>query len=421
MAPLSSTPNSRSLVTVRRILPLLVCLAWGLFLLVPSVQAADGDQPATDAAAPTTPPTAAEIQAWIDQLDSDKFLLRENATQKLIEAKDTAIEPLTDAVRTGSLEKAFRCIHVLRAFAIGDDIATERAATAKLALIAATQHDRVSAYATDVLKKIQPVQRERAIRILSGLGVKFSTYSQPQGFQASLQEPGIVIDDSYQGTVDDLYYLQHLNFIGDVQISNDKVTADWFAHIAKMPNVRLMTIKDGPVDLEMLRELDPLLPRMIGFRLYYLDIKGSLAPLFSKMINLQRAELFGMVVDGKELFLNEAEQERIMRVVPDITRQVDNFKIRSGGFLGVHGSSSGGNGPCVIQNVNQDSGAYKAGLRGGDTMVEVDGEKVDSFTHLIQLLKDKKVGDRVEMIAVRGSETKKLDVTLGKWPLRPEY
>lgn len=383
-------------------------LVWASMIFVSATLAAD---PEAEQAVPQ--PSEAEIATWIEQLDSDKFLLRETATQKLITASSAAIEPLADAVRTGSLEKAFRCIHVLRAFAVGDDIETEINATSKLITIAEAHQDRISDYAGDVLKKIEPLQRERAIRILSGLGVKFTSYSQPQRFMAELDGPGIVIDDSYQGTVDQLYYLRHLTFIEDVQISNEKVTADWFSAIAKMPNVKLMTIKDGPVDIDMLRELEPILPHLQAIRLYYLDVKGEdLAPLFAKMVNLQRAEIFG-------LDLNDKEEERIKSVVPMIAS--DKIEIRRGGFLGVHGSVDLVDGPCVIQNVNQDSGAYKAGLRGGDRVTMVDGNQVDSFTHLIDLLRNKKVGDKIEMEAIRDGVTKKLDITLGKWPMRQGY
>ncbi|WP_165698670.1 PDZ domain-containing protein [Bremerella volcania] len=397
------------------VLSLLVCLICGGIMFAPVAHGAD---PAEGAPA-KQPPTSAQIASWIDQLDSDKFLLRENATQKLISAQQAAIGPLADAVRTGSLEKAFRCIHVLRAFAIGDDIETEIQASAKLALIAATENDRVGAYAGDVLKRIEPIQRERAIRILSGLGVKFTSYAPMQGFQGMDEGPGIWITNDYTGSAKHLHYLQHLGFIEDVQIENDKITADWFAEIAKMPNVDHLTIKDGPVDIEMLRELEPLLHKIEFVRLYYLKLKTSPAPLLSKMTMLRQAELFGMVIDGKELFQDAQEQQRIRSALPGVLPE--GIKFRSGGFLGVRGPSDGNRGPCVVQSVDQDTGAYKAGLRGGDTVTEVNGTQVQGFMHLIELLQDKKAGDKVKMVAVRGTETKELDVTLGKWQLREVY
>lgn len=410
----------RLLVTFRRKFCMLGCLVVGNMMMLPLAVGAEPEVAVTTEPAKTeAPPTEAEIKQWIEQLDSDKFLVRESATQKLTTAKANAIPLLSDSIPTGSLEKAFRCIHVLRNFAIGEDIEMEREATAKLALIAATENDRIAAYAEDVLKQIAPIKQEQAIRILSGLGVRFSSYS-PQ--QAALQfnvlsGPGIIIDSSYRGTADDLYYLQHLGFIQDVQISNDNVTAEWFAQIAKMPKVRLMTIKDGPVNVAMLRELEPILPQLEAIRLYYIDVDASIASLAAKLQNATYVEFYGLP-------LTKADEQRILAALPPAAKI--GVKFRSGGFLGVSGNSSTANGPdprgtCYIRNVSQDSGAYKAGLRAGDIVTEAVGTEVKSFQHLIDLLKDKKVGETVDLTAMRRGRTIKLNVVLGKWPLRPDY
>ncbi len=393
---------------------MLGCLVLGSMTMLPLAVGAEPDTALPTAAATTeTPPTEAEIKQWIEQLDSDKFLIRESATQKLTGAKANAIPILSQSIESGSLEKAFRCIHVLRNFAVGEDIEMEKEATAKLALIAATENDRVAAYAEDVLKRIAPIKQEQAIRILSGLGVRFSSYTATQsGFQNVLSGPGVTIDSSYEGTVDDLYYLRHLQFIEDVQVSNDNVTADWFAQIAKMPNVRLMTIKDGPVNVAMLRELEPIIPKLAALRLYYIDVDGAVAPLVSKLENAAHVEFFGLPLSAED-------EKRIRQALPPVAGQV--VKFRQGGFLGVSGSSSSTAGSCYIQNVHQDSGAYKAGLRGGDVVTEAVGTQVESFQHLIDLLKDKKVGETIDLTIMRRGRTQKLSVTLGKWPLRPDY
>lgn len=402
-------------MTFRRNYCLLGCLVLGNMMLPLAV----GSEPTASSSAEVTTtesaPSEAEIKQWIEQLDSDKFLVRESATQKLTTAKANSIPMLIESIRTASsLEKAFRCIHVLRNFAAGHDINMEKQATAELVEISETQNDRVAGYAKEVLKRIAPIKQERAIRMLSGLGIRFSSYSaQPSGFQAQIMSgPGIIIDSSYQGNVDDLYYLRHLQFIEDVQISNDKVTADWFAQIAKMPNVRLMTIKDGPVNVAMLRELEPILPKLDAIRLYYIDVNVEVAPLAAKLDNATYVEFYGLP-------LSEADERQITQVLPPTAQA--NVKFRSGGFLGVSGSGSGMTGTCYIQNVHQDSGAYKAGLRGGDTVIEAVGTTVESFQHLINLLKDKKVGETIDLKVNRHGRTLKMSVTLGKWPMRPDY
>lgn len=374
------------------------------------VSATDEDKPSqNDEAAPTE----TDIKQWISQLDNDKFLVRESATQKLTRARRGVIPLLTESVKSGSLEKAFRCIHVLRNFAIGEDVEIEKEATASLEAISENQNDRVAAYAAEVLKRIAPLKEERAIRMLSGLGVKFTSYTaQPIGFPGGLMGPGITIDANYQGTVDDLYYLQHLQFVEDVQISHPKVTAEWFRQIAKMPNLRLMTIKDGPVTVAMLRELEPILPKLQGLRLYYIDVDGSVAPLLAKLTSATVVEFFGLP-------LSDGDKERMMQELP-LAAQA-SVKFRSGGFLGVTGGGNDVGGSCRIRSVHQDSGAHAAGLQGDDIVTEANGVPVNSFEHLIELLRDKKVGEKIQLKVIRRGMTKELTVVLGKWPLRPKY
>lgn len=401
---------------------LLSCLILGGLFLVSPMVAAEPEAPTSGVSeiseaenAPKEEEAASEseIKQWISQLDNDKFLVRESATQRLTGARRNAIPLLTESVKSGSLEKAFRCIHVLRNFAVGEDVETEKEATASLLAISENQNDRVAAYAAEVLKRIAPLKEERAIRVLSGLGVKFTSYTAQQiGFAGGLMGPGITIDENYQGTVDDLYYLQHLQFVEDVQISNSKVTAEWFAQIAKMPNLRLMTIKDGPVTVAMLRELEPILPKLQGLRLYYIDVDGSVAPLLAKLTSATVVEFFGLPLSAED-------KERMVQALP-LAAQA-SVKFRSGGFLGVQGSGREGEGTCRIESVNQDSGAHAAGLRADDIVTEANGVQVKSFQHLIELLRDKNVGEKIELKVIRRGMTKELTVTLGKWPLRSRY
>jgi len=392
-------------------LPLVVALflvpGFCLIGQVVHAQPADADAPAEKATF-----TSQQVAQWIADLDSDKFLVRENATQKLAQAESAAISPLADAIRSGSLEKSIRCIHVLRSFAVGDDIDSEVAATAKLLSISKNGDDRVAQYAADVLSKMDPLKQERAIRILGDLGVRFSTYVPNQGFGGHVSGPGIVIDKDYRGTSKELHYLKDLEFIEDIQIHNRSVNADWLQHVAKMPSLRYMSIKDGPVDTEMLRELEPVLPRLRAVRFYYLDLDGSSIDVLSNLRSVQYADFFG-------LDFSEEDKQRLrekLRQIPD-----ENLQFRKGGFLGVFGDRGAINARCQISNVHQDSGAYLAGLRRHDVVTHVNGEKVSDFSDLIRLLKDRSVGEVVKMDILRNEEPQTLTVTLGQWPLRETY
>ncbi|WP_460368470.1 S1C family serine protease, partial [Actinocorallia lasiicapitis] len=63
--------------------------------------------------------------------------------------------------------------------------------------------------------------------------------------------------------------------------------------------------------------------------------------------------------------------------------------------------------------VTPNGPADKAGLKGGDTILSLDGKKIGSPTDLVALIRSHKPGDKVKITYRRGGEEKTVDVTLG--------
>ena len=67
-----------------------------------------------------------------------------------------------------------------------------------------------------------------------------------------------------------------------------------------------------------------------------------------------------------------------------------------------------------ISSVEEDSGAYKAGIKEGDIIKELDGIKISKFTDLKGFLNTKSPNDVVYVTLLRGGEIKSIPVTLAK-------
>jgi len=89
----------------------------------------------------------------------------------------------------------------------------------------------------------------------------------------------------------------------------------------------------------------------------------------------------------------------------------------------------------LVQNVQKDGPADKAGLEagstpatvegaevslGGDIITEIDGKKITGMEELIEVINSAEPGDKVELTVVRDGDTKKIGVTLGKRPASTE-
>jgi len=68
--------------------------------------------------------------------------------------------------------------------------------------------------------------------------------------------------------------------------------------------------------------------------------------------------------------------------------------------------------PAVVPG----SPAAKAGIVAGDIILEFDGNKLDDATSLAQLIRGKKVGDRVTLKLLSGGQEKTVTVTLEEMP-----
>ncbi len=65
-----------------------------------------------------------------------------------------------------------------------------------------------------------------------------------------------------------------------------------------------------------------------------------------------------------------------------------------------------------FSDVQNNSPAAKAGLRGGDLMVEFDGKQIQNLNDFVYALRQKKPGDRVAVVVKRNGEDVRVNVTL---------
>lgn len=84
----------------------------------------------------------------------------------------------------------------------------------------------------------------------------------------------------------------------------------------------------------------------------------------------------------------------------------------NGPYIGVQGDPEAKD--AKIVGVSPGSPAEKAGIKGGDSIVEFAGKKVDSFPTLGAAVRDNKVGDKVDVVVMRDGKRVKLRLTIGK-------
>ncbi len=104
----------------------------------------------------------------------------------------------------------------------------------------------------------------------------------------------------------------------------------------------------------------------------------------------------------------------------DLVRNVADQIIATGAaelaFLGVSGDDLIGSRGARVGEVIEGTAAEEAGIRVGDVIVELDGVELGSFSELVSLLLRKQVGERVDIIVLRGDDRVTVTATLGSRP-----
>lgn len=68
----------------------------------------------------------------------------------------------------------------------------------------------------------------------------------------------------------------------------------------------------------------------------------------------------------------------------------------------------------IIMRVAPDSPADRAGLRQGDIILKIDGEEVDSMEEVTKTIRDKDIGDQIQLEILRNEERRIIETRLGK-------
>lgn len=158
----------------------------------------------------------------------------------------------------------------------------------------------------------------------------------------------LTLSKNFRGSDKDLAVLRDIPEIYSLSINGAKLTDAALPHIAALPRLTTLNLRDTPFTSAALRKL-----------------------------RHQRPEL--------------------------------SVICRSPAMLGIN---AGLDGPCVLTSVFFKSGAYDAGLRDGDEILEVDGHKIGSFSDLTIAVYPHQPGDKVNVKYRREDAEKTVEVTL---------
>lgn len=284
------------------------------------------------------------LQQLIGQLHGGNFAERQQAIAELNAVSAAQISQLAQAAESQEdAEVARRLFELMEKFYSGNDAVMTAAASEALERAASSQRWMVAERAADVLDRQWRRRSRLTIAELQTLGARFNSVDLLQFAQG----PG--------GR--NRFFFQPIN-LSQLQIKLDRTWHGGERGIRLLERLAAVVTGGGPVG-------------EIRSAIYLIDQHPLTEP---EVVRLKTA--FGDA-----------------RVVP-----------RGRVFLGISNSLFFGEGKgCRVGEVTEGTSAHDAGILPEDVIRSVDGIEIRDFDHLVQLLRDYDVGDRVKMKIERGA------------------
>lgn len=353
-------------------------------------------------ARPVRAATREEIRQWVEALNSDRFVEREEATEKLMSAGPDAIAPLSEALQGNNLEVMTRGIFILQELAMSSEATTESAAWAALEKIAATRFTSAARRAADALNKLETLSQDRALAELKRLGATVGPETSEFVMPLNMVMPEgltLVFGSNWRGTEKDLARLKRVHDLAELVFEGPLVTDEWLKYPGTVKGLSILTIKRAPITDAGVRQLRDA-ANIKTLRLLYSPIGDSSAESLQQLKGLELLKLYGTNV-------TRSAAEKLQTVLGD------KLDFRCGGFMGI-GCQDGQEG-CIINLVRANSPAEKGDLRQNDAIYEYEGQPVTDFKSLTGLIGKNRAGDTVTVKLLRGETRLTKKVTLGEW------
>ena len=398
----------------RNVVLLFACVAFGLLCAV-----GFADEPVRSPT--TTQEKDTQIQIWVEQLGSNRFDVREVASEKLEDAGDAAIEALRRGTNSGSIEQRVRALNVLRELAVRDSTG-ESPAEKSIAQIASTKGTTIANQAQVIQDSLKELRSARAKQLLLRLGARLGPIEDLDEVNVlGAQTMMLTLDKAWRGTREDLKAVNWLPQSVKIRLRGEKFTDEWLDAVVELKNVAALELNRTDTTDEAMAGIGKLKKlRVLQIRYCNKLTDGCLAQINSLSDSLLMLKIFDRQI-------TQPGFDQLVKKYPEW-----RTRFGRGAFLGVGGVPNRFGRGCLVSRVSPNEAAEKAGLRERDVILTYDGKEVDRFSQrdeldpenprpetavLSDLISENFEGDKVVLTVQRPGrrKTMKIEVTLGAW------
>ncbi len=339
---------------------------------------------------------AKPLAYWIEQLDSNQFLRRQAASQRLLAFGNEAVEPLANVTSKGQLELTERAIAVLQSLALKQSPDDEAGAYGALNRLVEQGTGSASLRSRAAIELIRREREQTALERLTAAGVKLG-YREFVIDSRSLNENMVWIDSSWSGDVETLRWLRWISGARYAVLEGSAVNAEVLDYLVQMPDLRNVIMREAKIDSDIFTPLAKL-SRIDELEFRYVPLHSDDVLKVAKLPIRNQLGLIGTS-------LEEASVDLLQAAMPGL-----KIVFLRGGFLGVKCNPISPD--CQIDNVVRGGAAEKAGMLPGDVIEMINNVPISKFDDLKYQVGQHVAGDEIEIQYDRRGEKATVKVAL---------
>lgn len=360
-------------------------------------QVAVGQSPLTP-----EPPESKETppEQLVAQLADPSYLRREIASRQLLAAGEAAVAPLEAAMRRGDLELVERGTVILQDLAVLETPSENNSAWKALSRLEKSGPGAAASRAGTAKSMVRSERKERARSRLVAAGVELGPQVLTLDSRQELLDV-VRFPADWAGDEEVLQWLPWIYGATTAVVEGASASAEVLSAIGRMPNIRLVQIRDAEVSAEAIAGLAGL-ERIDTLEMLFVGL-GDESEDLTAIADLPLRHT--LVLTGTDF--DEQDVERLRKQLPGLA-----ITFSHGGFLGVQCEPLG---PiCEVNEVVPGSAAERAQMMRGDVIVKFGEHPVTTFADLQKAVRQYTPRDELEVVVRRNGEDLTLPIQLGR-------
>ncbi len=342
-----------------------------------------------------------QIQKLIQELDHDRFLVRENAMIRLSSIGGDSVKPLVEAIPHGSLEMKSRGVNILRHLSLLEDQQIAEAAETGLRELAGNAQTSLSSRVKLAIFFLNKVKQSQAVQDLEQRGASITRRTETIEGRRVFVPISLELDDKWSGNNADLTKLGRLVDLLEMDLTGESVSDETVRQLIKVPQLASLRINRASISDNAIEHVK-IIKNLRFLEICFCEISDKSITQIGQLRTLAELNLFGTKISDQGI-------EAIRNDLPHV-----DIQYKKGGFLGVACETHGSN--CIVVRIVSDSPAEKARFQLHDVVAEFDGKAVESADQLVEIGSNYFPGEKIKVKLIRGQKVLIQTVTMGEWP-----